>query len=254
MLTGVFLGLAILYACLCAGLYLFQRSLIYFPPLDSGGSDRPQMALKTSAGDVLVTAVPKDGPGALLYFGGNAEDVRLSVPELERAFPDRALYLLHYRGYGGSAGSPSEDALFADAQELFRQVHAVHPRVMVMGRSLGSGVAVHLAGLNDVERLVLVTPFYSLADVAAAHFSFVPVRLLLRDKYESWRYAPNVTAPVQLLAAELDEIVPRESTDRLRDCFRRTQVSYATVPGAGHNTISASPAYVRLLHDASHLP
>lgn len=247
ILAGALLGCVALYAGLCVALFFLQRSLIYFPQPASGSGEQPGIVLKTDAGDVFVTTLPRDGSRALVYFGGNAEDVALSLPDLEKAFPDRALYLLHYRGYGGSAGSASEQALFADAQELFRKIRPVHSHIIVMGRSLGAGIAVRLASLNQVERLILVTPFYSLAEVAAAHFPFLPVRVLLRDKYESWRYAPEVTAPVLLLAAERDEIIPRESTDRLRSCFRSTMVRYVIVPGVGHNTISASSDYVSLL-------
>jgi len=66
---------------------------------------------------------PKDGPGALIYFGGNAEDVSLNMRSFSAGFPESAIYLLHYRGYGGSTGKPSEGALFADALTLFDEVH-----------------------------------------------------------------------------------------------------------------------------------
>ncbi len=249
IIAGVLLGIAILYACLCAVLFLFQRSLIYYPQPGSDAGDPLVTRLKTDAGDVLVTTRPADGPGALVYFGGNAEDVALSLPDLERAFPGRSLYLLHYRGYGGSAGSPSETALLSDAQTLLRRVHSMHKDVIVMGRSLGSGIAVRLAALNQVELLILVTPFDSMVKVAAAHFPFVPVGLLLRDRYDSFKYAPAVTAPTLLLAAGEDEIIPRDSTERLRSSFGRARVRYVVVPGMGHNTISTSPEYTNLLRD-----
>src|SRR5260370_41081884 len=102
---------------------------------------------------VLVSTRPKDGSHALIYFGGNAEDVSLNMPSLSAGFPDSAIYLLHYRGYGGSSGRPSEGALFADALTLFDQVHSKHPDVDVVGRSLGSGIAVYVASLRPVTRL-----------------------------------------------------------------------------------------------------
>jgi pimeloyl-ACP methyl ester carboxylesterase len=117
------------------------------------------------------------------------------MPALSVAFPDRAIYLLHYRGYGGSSGTPSEKALFADALTLFDEVRTKHSSVDVVGRSLGSGVAVYVASLRPVARLVLVTPFDSLEGLAALRFPYVPVKWLLRDKFESWRFAPQVTAP-----------------------------------------------------------
>jgi hypothetical protein len=104
-----------------------------------------------------------------------------------------------------------------------------------------------MASVRPVERLVLVTPFDSLGDVAAHHLPYVPVRWLLRDKYESWRYAPDVTAPTRIIVAGDDEVVPRATTDRLRTRFEDGIVSWVVVPGVGHNSISDSPDYLALL-------
>jgi len=171
------------------------------------------------------------------------------MPSFSVAFPDYAIYLLHYPGYGGSSGNPSEKAIFADALALFDQVHAEHQNIVVIGRSLGSGVAIHLASLRPVARLVLVTPYDSLQNVAAQHYRYFPVRWLLKDKFESWRYAPQVVAPTRIIVAEDDEIIPRTSTDRLRDRFKDGIVSYVVVAGVDHNTISDSPDYLPLLNN-----
>ena len=169
------------------------------------------------------------------------------MPDFAGAFPNHAIYLLHYPGYGGSSGNPSQQAIFAAALALFDRVHAEHANIVVIGRSLGSGVAVWVASERPVARLVLVTPFDSLGDVAAAQYPFLPVRWLLRDKYESWRYAPQVTAPTRIIVAEQDELVPRASSDRLRMRFKAGFVSWVLVPGVGHNSISESADYLALL-------
>jgi pimeloyl-ACP methyl ester carboxylesterase len=166
---------------------------------------------------------------------------------MEDAFPHTAIYLLHYPGYGGSSGSPSQQAIFADALALYDRAHADHPNMVVIGRSLGSGVAVWIASQRPVVRLVLITPYDSLVDPAAQQYPFLPVRWLLRDRFESWKYAPTVTAPTRMIVAEDDEIIPRSSSDRLRTRFRSGTVSYVVVPGAGHNTIQDSPNYWALL-------
>jgi pimeloyl-ACP methyl ester carboxylesterase len=116
-----------------------------------------------------------------------------------------------------------------------------------VGRSLGSGVAVYVAALRPVTRLVLVTPFDSLEEVAALHFFYVPVRWLLRDKFESWRFAPHVTAPTLIIAAEHDEVVARASTELLRSRFRSGLCSFRVLADTGHNTIADNPEYMRLL-------
>jgi hypothetical protein len=131
---------------------------------------------------------------------------------------------------------------------LFDRVHAEHQNVVVVGRSLGSGVAVWIASQRPIARIILVTPFDSLADVASEQYRFVPVRWLLRDKFESWRYAPTVKAQTRIIVAESDELVPRFSSDRLRSRFQEGLVSYIVVPKVGHNTIQDSPGYWALLN------
>jgi hypothetical protein len=241
------IAVTVIFAGLCAALFLFQRSLIYFPQPRSNREASTLMALSVGTETIQVSTRPHSGPDALIYFGGNAEDVSEDMPDLATAFPKRAIYLLHYPGYGGSSGKPSQQAIFAAALALFDQVHAEHPNIVVIGRSLGSGVAVWIASLRPVVRLVLVTPYDSLADAAAQQYPYMPVRWLLLDKYESWRYAPKVTAPTRIIVAEEDEVIPRSSSDRLRTRFQHDLVSYFLVPNAGHNTIQNSPNYWTLL-------
>ena len=189
MLRTLFSGLVVLalaYAALCAALFFFQRSLIYFPQPRSAGAAAQRIALPTPVGDGLATTRPSSGADALLYFGGNAEDVSLSLRGFAAAFPEHAIVLVHYRGYGGSAGSPSEAALIEDGLVWFDKVRAEHPNVTLVGRSLGSGVAVRVAAQRSVARLVLVTPYDSLEDLAASQFPMFPVRWLLRGERNSW--------------------------------------------------------------------
>jgi uncharacterized protein len=233
------------YAAVCVLVFVVQRSLIYFPqPRGMGGAT---IALPIDAGQVLVSARPHVGPGGVLYFGGNAEDVSYSLLDLSKAFPDSALYLMHYRGYGGSAGKPSEAALVADALALFDKVRTEHSHITVIGRSLGSGVAVQLAAQRPVARLVLVTPYNSLLELGAQQFPFLPVHWLMRDRFESWRHAPQVKAPTNLVVAEHDEVIPRRSSDALARTFGAGVASFRLLTGTSHNTISGHPSYLAAL-------
>jgi len=235
------------YVGLCAALFVFQRSFLYFPQPRSLALGATTLTLDVPGASLAVTTRLAEGGRALLYFGGNAEDVSLGLPLLSAAFPGHALYLMHYRGFGGSSGKPSEAALFADALALFDTVHAQHESITVLGRSLGSGVAVYLASVRPVARLVLVTPFDSVQELAARHFRYFPVRWFLKDKFESWRYAKAVAAPTVVIAAEHDEVIPRASTETLFARFPSGTASLEVVAGANHNSISESPEYVRLL-------
>jgi hypothetical protein len=241
------LFLALAYLGLCAALYFAQGSLIYFPQARANVSGTELLSLQRGSDKVLVTTRPRDVSDAVLYFGGNAEDVAQGLPDLDAAFPDSALYLMHYRGYGGSSGSPSESALVGDALALYDHLRARHPRVTVIGRSLGSGVAVQLASQRPVARLVLITPYDSLLSLAVQQFPWVPVRLLMRDRFESVRHAPRIDTPTLVIAAEHDEVIPRASTEALLAAFRPGIAKMDVLPGTSHNSLSLSPDYVRLL-------
>ena len=237
---------AFIYIALCLALFLGQRSFIYYPQAKSA-ADHNTLTLTVDGARVLVNTRPRTGSEAVIYFGGNAEDVARSLPTLADAFPERALFALNYRGYGGSTGKPSEAALIADALVLFDRVHTDHPHIVIIGRSLGSGVAVHIASMRPVERLVLVTPYDSLLTVAASQFRYFPLRWLMLDKFESWRYAPKVAAPTNLIAAQNDEVIPRASTESLHAHFPQSLATLTVIRGVGHNNISESPEYIPLL-------
>ena len=247
MSTLILVTLAVAYVGICIAMFVLQRHFQYFPTPRRLGPTH--MAASFRSGDALLqlTVRRHAGPGAVLYFGGNGEDVSGSLGPLVQAYPEREIVMLHYRGYGGSEGVATEAALTADAVGLFDQVHAGHPDVIVIGRSLGTGVATRLASTRPVSRLVLVTPYDSLLGIAQRQFPIFPVSWLLVDKYESWRYVPKVSAPTLMLVAERDEIIPMASSERLRARFPAGQVTWVMVGGASHNTIQDHPAYVRAL-------
>lgn len=246
-LIGVVLLAIVLYLGAGALLFAFQRSLLYFPqPRAIGGPDRLLM-LPVTDQQIAVTVRPLASPKALIYFGGNAEDVSRSLPDFAEAFPDHALYLLHYRGFGDSTGQPTEAGIAHDALELFDKVSALHSDVAVVGRSLGSGVAMRLASQRQVAHLVLVTPYNSILELAQRQFPIFPVRWMLQDKYESWRYAPTIAVPTLLILAEHDEVIPRWSSEKLFAQFRSGVARREVIPGTGHNDIGGRPEYLRLI-------
>jgi pimeloyl-ACP methyl ester carboxylesterase len=240
--AGVLLGLgALLYLVLCAALYLFRRSLLYFPQPARGTAS--SMALCVPGAELQVSLQERSGSRAVLYFGGNAEDVSASLPELAADFPDQSVYALHYRGYGRSTGQATEAALQSDALALFDHIALLRTDITVVGRSLGSGLAVSLAAQRTVSRLVLVTPYDSIEAVAAQHYPLFPVRWLIHDRFDAAALAPRVRAPTTVIVAERDEVIPRARTDALVSRFAPGVASVVVVPGAGHNTLDGRPDY-----------
>ena len=235
---------AVVYLGLGAWVYAMQRSQIYFPVAETHRPDAQVRWIESQGERLKVWVVPRAGSRALLYFGGNAEDVAGNIEVFSAAFPDRSLFLVNYRGYGGSSGRPAEAALFADALSIFDHVRAENSEIAVMGRSLGSGVAVFVASERPVERLVLVTPFDSLVNVAREYFRWLPVGWLMLDRYESASRASAVSAPVLVVVAGQDEIIPRARSEALVAAFAPGQAQVVVVPGVGHNTLDESLEYL----------
>lgn len=238
------------YLALCALLYLQQRRLIYYPQSTRTEPARTDFALARPGAVLRGWAVNPGRRDALLYFGGNAEAVEANRDAFAHWLPSRTVYLVAYRGYGASDGEPSEAALLADALALHDDVARRHPagRVAVAGRSLGSGVAAHVAAERTVPELVLVTPFDSLAAVAQAHYPVFPVGLLLRDRYASVQRLPRHRGRLLVLRAGRDAVIPPARTDRLLAAFDgRAQV--VDFPRAGHDDLSADPAYWPAIRD-----
>ncbi len=239
--------LSVLYLGLCSLLYFRQRAMIYYPtpPVDSKEADA--VWLSHQGQRLKIWHVPHEGEKAILYFGGNAEEVSLNLPRFRRLFPDHALYLANYRGYGGSTGSPSEEALTADASLLYDFAARQHSEITVIGRSLGTGIAVVLATERPVSRLVLITPYDSMVNLAAELYPIFPVRLLMQDSYDSLARAPGLAMDILLLIAERDEVIPRPRSEALAEVLPPEKTRVRVIPAAGHNTIDEIPLYDRIL-------
>ncbi len=232
------------YLLLCLLLFAGQRSHIYYPVRESEPPGAQSMRIRNGDVDLKIWVVSRPGPKAILYFGGNAEDVGVNRAAFSSAFPGHSLYLVNYRGYGGSSGRPSETGLHSDALAIHDALAPRHAQMIVVGRSLGSGVAVQLASERPVERLVLVTPFDSLVAVATDHFRYLPVTWLMRDRFESAGRAASIGCPVLVVIAGGDEIISRARSDALVAAFRTGQAAVKVLAGAGHNDLDGDQQYL----------
>lgn len=238
---------ALVYVVLCVYLWVAQRSMMYFPTPPADGVPAERLFVRSGGATLRVWRLNPARREAVLYFGGNAEDVALNLPEFDHWFRTCTVYLVNYRGYGGSEGSPSEQALYEDARSVYERVNEDHERISVIGRSLGAGVATQLATERNIERLVLVTPPASFTRLAAELYPIFPTGLLLRDRYDSMARAGQIDSEVLVLIAERDEIIPPAHSRELAAAIDPGRVTTAVIEGTGHNTIGMSPAYGRAL-------
>ncbi|MBI4625390.1 MAG: alpha/beta hydrolase [Verrucomicrobia bacterium] len=233
MLSNILITAVLGYTAMCVLLFLLQRRMLYYP---SSTALAEQLAYAPGAGlepwrDAAGARIgwKREAPGAVaaqrwLVFHGNAG---LAVQRaywadaLERVSPGRTLsvYILEYPGYGRREGSPTENAITAAALAAIDAFPADGKPTHLLGESLGCAVAAQVARARPerVGGLVLVSPFNCLADVAAHHYPWLPVRGLLRDRWRSDEALRGFAGPVAILAAERDGVVPAKFAQRLHD-------------------------------------
>lgn len=251
---NAFLTVVAIYAAIAGGLYLFQRGLIYHPgrtvmsPVDAGVGEMQAVRLETSDGLNAVSwyRAPQGNQPVVIYFQGNAGTI---VDRVYKARPylDRGLgvLLVGYRGYGENKGKPSEQGLYADGRAAlgFLKTEGILPgRWVLYGESLGSGVAVELAHEQAVAHgrpvgaVVLEAPFASLVDMGKSLYPFVPVSLLLKDRFESASKVAAIQAPLLVIHGTKDGVVPIAQGRRLFEAARSPK-EFLSVEGAGHNNL-----------------
>jgi uncharacterized protein len=233
-------------------LYINQRRMLYFPR----GLDRYSNLIKDHA--QFACEMERDGATLrgwllnpdrmklLIYYGGNGEELSYNLINFNR-FEDYVVLLMNYRGYGESDGSPTEKDLVQDALVIFDRLKSDYNSVVLIGRSLGTGVAVQMASQRQVDRLVLVTPFDSIAAVAQEIYPWAPVSLLLKDPYDSIKAAAKVSVPALFLVADRDEVIPVHHARNLADHWKG-EVHWILIQGANHNSITEFPEYSKALY------
>lgn len=241
-LIVILLILLTIYLAIALFLFIKQRSFLYFPTPPIQHNFEREIFTNNSE-RINITVLNKGKEKAVMYFGGNGEAVDYNATRFSTLFPEHTVYLVNYRGYGGSTGKPTEQGLYSDALHIFDMIQARHKRVSVMGRSLGSGIATYVASQKTVNKLVLVTPFDSVKNVAQRTFKFFPMYILLKDKYNSVSRVEKITAETLVIAAEFDQLIPKQHTDSLVNAFPASQVLYISIKKANHNNISNSQAF-----------
>jgi len=238
-------------------LYLLQDAMIFFPQPIPDEHREPfapyALAIENEGKRLQGWYVP--GPVTpsrplVVYYGGNAEEVSGNLWDLPRLKAGAFLFM-NYRGYGDSEGKPSQKTLCRDALFILDTLAAREniplDHIVLMGRSLGSGVAVAVAAKRPVRGVILITPFDSLRKVARHHYPFLPVRLLLRHPFDSAALAPAVKIPALVLMGDGDDIIPNDRSLALAKRWGGP-VETVLIPGVGHNDIQAHERYWKAIN------
>lgn len=214
---------AVAYLVVVALVWAFQEKLVFFPDVGREGGITPktlglayeEVRLSTADGMTLgAWWVPReDARATVVLFHGNAGSIASRIPYAEMFHRlGYATLLVEYRGYGTNLGTPSEAGTYRDAEAAWRyltEVRKLKPgRIVVMGESLGGGVATWLAAKVRPGAVILASSFTSALDVGAEAYWFLPVRLIGRVRYDSLSRMPEIDCPVLVAHSPDDEIVP----------------------------------------------
>ncbi|GGK64423.1 alpha/beta hydrolase [Rufibacter glacialis] len=247
----------LLYLAVCVLVYFFQEKLIFFPEkLNPDFTFRfpapfEEIRLKTPDNTQLHTLLFKaEKPqGVILYLHGNAGSLR-SWGEVAPIYTSLGydVLILDYRGYGKSEGKiTSQTQFYQDVQTAYDALKTKYPEsdIVILGYSIGTGPAAHLASVNQPRLLILQAPYYSLGDLMRKYFPVIPA-FLLKYRFETHRYLRNCPVPVVLFHGEQDEIIPYASSLKLKEVLKETDLLF-TLKGQSHNGMSSNPAYLEAL-------
>ncbi|EKV26146.1 hypothetical protein C882_2914 [Caenispirillum salinarum AK4] len=247
--TVIWAGLAVLVMYTAAVLYMYlrQRALLYAPSLERpdpaacGVGDMQVVTLRTDDGLALnawwLPPAHAEAPVALYCHGnaGSMADCAFKVAAYRAS--GMGVLLFDYRGYGGNAGRPTEQGLYADARSarrfLLEEQGVTEDRLVIHGESLGSGVATQLALEHPPAALVLEAAFISIPAVGKLQYPWLPVHRLTKDRYESLAKIGRIQAPVLVVHGEDDDLVPVDFGRRLHAAAREPK-ELVLLPGAGH--------------------
>jgi len=240
------LGLAVgAYAALVGAVYLAQRRIIY---------PTPSTVIRPATADASLEEVPvpgapptvglyfagATGAATVLHFHGNGEQIA-DLIALGRALRARGLgfFAMEYPGYGIAEGAPSEQANYAAAQasiEYLKTRHGVtHEKLVLLGQSLGTGIALEMAVRGHGARLVLLSPYTSMVDMGRLTLPIFPNELLIHDRYLNLSKAPRVTQPTLVIHGTLDEIIPAHMGVRVAEALPHAELRL--IEGGHHNDL-----------------
>lgn len=242
------LGLA--YAGICALLFFLQDRMV-FPGAGRGDRGLPEMALPATIEWIgpaerrtrVMIVASRQPVAVMVYFGGNGEDLFASAWSVESLASWGATVIgVEHPGYGASGGTASGANLLANATAAvaFARARALAAGVplIVVGSSLGTFCAVHVAAAGGADKLLLRSPPTTLAAAAKQAFWWLPVGMLLRHRFDSLALAANVRCPVLVVHGDQDEIVPPTFG---RELAAALHAQFVLAPGCGHNDLDLSP-------------
>jgi len=239
-LLEVIIGVILIYLSILVLLFIFQRNLMYLPEENNYSGDKikvdiEKVKINTSDNlDLLGWFHKKDLKKfkTILYFHGNAGKLENRIHKLNH-FKDMEVnfLIIAWRGFSGNKGKPSERGLYIDgnsATKWLKNLGLNEKDIILYGESLGTGIATEIAQNSNFAGLILETPFTSMVDAAKNVYPYIPVGLLLKDRYENYKKIKNINIPILVMHGEADQIVPFRMGKKIYDIAKQPKYYHFT--------------------------
>ena len=240
LLLEFIIGIVVIYASVLILLFISQRSLMYHPQENNYFGDKLEVNIErvnittTDNINLLGWFHKKDLKKfkTIVYFHGNAGKLENRIHKLNH-FKDMDVnfLIIAWRGFSGNQGKPSEKGLYKDGNSAIlwlKNLGLKDNDIVLYGESLGSGIATEIAQNNNFAGLVLETPFTSMIEAAKNFYPYIPVALLLKDKYDNQKKIKNINIPVLVMHGEADQIVPFWMGEKIFELANQPKYSYFT--------------------------
>tara|TARA_B110000116_G_C16688958_1_gene514283 strand:+ start:276 stop:1079 length:804 start_codon:yes stop_codon:yes gene_type:complete len=219
-LTVISVVFVIIYSLVLTLTYIFQRNLLYHPTENNYSGDQilvdiEKVKIKTSDNIELISWYHNKDFNkykTILYFHGNAGSLENRIHKINHFKDINVNFLIFaWRGFSGNKGKPTEKGLYEDAKSAVQWLKLKginEENIILYGESLGTGVAIEIAQNKNFSGVILESPFTSMIDTGKDKYPFLPVRFLLKDKYENNRKIKNIKSPILVMHGKIDKIVP----------------------------------------------
>ena len=240
LLLTIIIALSLIYLIILVFLFFFQRSLLYHPNVNNYFNDRlkvdiEEVQIKTSYNINLLGWFHKKDLNrfkTIVYFHGNAGKLENRIHKLNHFKDiDVNFLIISWRGFSGNSGKPTERGLYEDGKstiDWLKNIGLSDKDIVLYGESLGTGIATHIAQNRKFAGLVLETPFTSMVDAAKNVYPYIPVGILLKDRYENEKKIKHINIPVLVMHGEADQIVPFKMGKKIYEIANKPKYSYFT--------------------------
>jgi uncharacterized protein len=198
---------------------------------------------------IQFTSAKSPNRGVVLYFHGNRKNIswyaRHAPAMIKNGYE---VWMIDYPGYGKSTGKLEEEVLYAYALQMYKLARKKYSpdSIIIYGRSMGTGIAAHLASHQPAKRLILETPYYSFATVGAHFFPIYPMELMINIKLPTYEFIPDIQIPIDIFHGNNDWVIPYSNSKRLNPLLKKSD-EFITIEGAGHNNLSEYPLFQKKL-------